>query len=434
MRVFSGYELLWLFFVYSFLGWVLETVTATLRQKKFSNRGLVNGPFCVMYGITAVLISVGLQELTGFWLFLFSMVYATVIEWIGGHLIEKAFKERWWDYSDVKWNLDGYICFPASFLWGILGSVIVTWGNELTWKVLSFLPAFLMHILLLALMAVMAVDIMASFLLLIKKGPYLEQWAAANEQLDKVSDRLSLLITQWIEKRIRKAYPKVQKVQKVQSATEEEVFAKGCSFYKIMLLFIIGAFLGDIIETVFCRITMGYWMSRSSLVWGPFSIVWGLALAVVTQLLYKYKDKSDSFLFLMGTLLGGGYEYLCSVFTEIFFGKVFWDYSSLPFNLGGRINLLYCFFWGIAAVIWFKKIYPHLSDWIEKIPVRPGKIITWILILFMCCNIMVSSLALVRYDQRDRGIRAENTAMQWIDNHFDDARMKQIYPKAKSAH
>ena len=107
MRVFSGYELLWLFFLYSFLGWILETVTATLRQRKFSNRGLVNGPFCVMYGITAVLISVGLQELTGFWLFLFSMVYATVIEWIGGHLIEKAFKERWWDYSDVKWNLDG---------------------------------------------------------------------------------------------------------------------------------------------------------------------------------------------------------------------------------------------------------------------------------------------------------------------------------------
>ena len=66
MNIFSGYELLWLFFVYSFLGWVLETVTATLKQRKFSNRGLVNGPFCVMYGITAVIISVGLQELTGF--------------------------------------------------------------------------------------------------------------------------------------------------------------------------------------------------------------------------------------------------------------------------------------------------------------------------------------------------------------------------------
>ena len=167
-----------------------------------------------------------------------------------------------------------------------------------------------MHIFLLVLMAVMAIDITASFLLLIKKGPNLEQWAAANEQLDKVSDHLSFLITQWIEKRIRKAYPKVKKVRKAEKSAEEDVFAEGCGFYKLMLLFIIGAFLGDIVETIFCRVTMGYWMSRSSLVWGPFSIVWGLALALVTLLFYKYKDHSDSFLFVMGTLLGGGYEYV----------------------------------------------------------------------------------------------------------------------------
>lgn len=52
-----------------------------------------------------------------------------------------------------------------------------------------------------------------------------------------------------------------------------------------------------------------------------------------------------------GTFIGGAYEYICSVFTEIVFGKIFWDYLGLPFNLGGRINLLYCFFWGIATVV-----------------------------------------------------------------------------------
>ena len=431
MRVFSGYELLWLFFLYSFLGWILETVTATLRQRKFSNRGLVNGPFCVMYGITAVLISVGLQELTGFWLFLFSMVYATVIEWIGGHLIEKAFKERWWDYSDVKWNLDGYICFPASFLWGILGFVSVTWGNALTWKLLSFLPTLLMHILLLVLMAVMAIDITASFLLLIKKGPNLEQWAAANEQLDKVSDHLSFLITQWIEKRIRKAYPKVKKVRKAEKSAEEGVFAEGCGFYKLMLLFIIGAFLGDIVETIFCRVTMGHWMSRSSLVWGPFSIVWGLALALVTLLLYKYKDHSDSFLFMMGTLLGGGYEYLCSVFTEIFFGKVFWDYSELPFNLGGRINLLYCFFWGFAAVIWFKNLYPILHHVIERILHRSKYLLTTVVAVFMICNIIVSMLALIRYDTREHSPKPKAHWEEVMDHYYPDETMRKIYPNAK---
>ena len=113
-----------------------------------------------------------------------------------------------------------------------------------------------------------------------------------------------------------------------------------------MLLFIIGAFLGDITETIFCRITMGRWISRSSVVYYLFSIVWSLGCVLLTMILYQYRNRSDSFIFMMGTLLGGAYEYICSVFTEIVFGTIFWDYSKIPFNLAGRVNLLYCFFLG----------------------------------------------------------------------------------------
>ena len=60
--MYTGYELLWLFFVYSFLGWALETAAAAVRQKRFVNRGLVNGPICVIYGIAAVLITVFCRE------------------------------------------------------------------------------------------------------------------------------------------------------------------------------------------------------------------------------------------------------------------------------------------------------------------------------------------------------------------------------------
>ena len=123
MEYLAWYELLLLFFAASFLGWVLETAAADIKQKKFVNRGLVTGPFCVMYGITTVLLTVGLGELRGIWLFLFSAIYATVVEWIGGHLIERLFHQRWWDYSGKKWNLDGYICLGASVFWGVLGFV-----------------------------------------------------------------------------------------------------------------------------------------------------------------------------------------------------------------------------------------------------------------------------------------------------------------------
>lgn len=252
-----------------------------------------------------------------------------------------------------------------------------------------------MNVILLVLVGVMIVDILASYLLLKGKSKNLKKWESANDKIDSVRVKLGTLIYNFVDGRIHKAYPKAQKTEniKVQSKEESEtkVFAYGCSFYKIVLLFFIGAFLGDITETIFCRITEGVWMSRSSVVWGPFSIVWGLAIAVVTQMLYKYKDKSDSFLFAVGTLLGGAYEYLCSVFTEIVFGKVFWDYSDIPFNLGGRINLLYCFFWGIAAVVWFKKLYPYISRAIELLPMLWGKIVTWILIIFMVINCGVSA-------------------------------------------
>ncbi len=75
-------ELFWLFFAYSFLGWVLETAAAAVKQKKFVNRGLINGPFCIIYGTASVLMSIGLHEVDGLWLFLGSMIYATSLEWI----------------------------------------------------------------------------------------------------------------------------------------------------------------------------------------------------------------------------------------------------------------------------------------------------------------------------------------------------------------
>ena len=171
-------------------------------------------------------------------------------------------------------------------------------------------------------------------------------------------------------------------------------------------------------------------MSRSSLVWGPFSIVWGFAIAAVTDLLYKYKDRSDRFLFLMGTALGGAYEYLCSVLSEMVFGTVFWDYSEIPFNLGGRINLLYCFFWGFAAVAWFKIFYPVISGWIEKLPICAGRILTWVIVVFMCCNMAASAMALIRSNERSQGIPATQSWQQSMDERFPDERMEKIYPNA----
>lgn len=424
------YEILWIFFVYSFIGWILEIAATACKQHRLTNRGLINGPFCVIYGIGAVLISVTLKELTGFWLLVGSAVLATVIEWIAGHLIEKIYHERWWNYDKLPYNLDGYISLPMSLLWGVLGFICVKWGNALLLSIFALMPLLVKRLMIWILLTIIIVDIVATLIIMSGRSKRIERWQAADNWLSGISNRLGRWIYIHVDKRITRAYPQahIQNVEKM----PKTVFAQGCDFYKIFLLFFIGAFLGDITETIFCRITAGVWMSRSSVVYGPFSIVWGLGVAAVTALLYKYKDRSDGFLFWVGTILGGAYEYLCSVFTEIVFGTVFWDYSSMPFNLGGRINLLYCFFWGIAAVVWFKKLYPVISGCIEKLPMKSGKIVTWILVVFMVCNIIVSCMALIRYDERSRqtDFVVDSSWKQQIDKHFPDERMEKIYPNA----
>ena len=199
-------------------------------------------------------------------------------------------------------------------------------------------------------------------------------------------------------------------------------------FYKLFWLFMIGAFLGDITETIYCRITSGIWMSRSSVVWGPFSIVWGLGLVIAAIVLYPFRRKSNWKIFLVGVIFGGLFEYLCSLFTEQVFGKVFWDYSDIPFNINGRVNLLYCVFWGVAAVIWTSDLLPYITILINKIPFIIGKTFNRLILIFMSINILVSGMALVRSNERTKGVEATFLWQKIMDKRFHDMRLAKIYP------
>ena len=431
---YSFYELVWFFFIYSFVGWCGEVCLAAIQKRRFINRGFVSSPVCPIYGIGAVSFAVFLPELSEnlFFLFLGGFILASFIEFVTGVLLEKIFHKKWWDYSKIRFNFEGYICLRYSLLWGIFAVLLILFADPFLQTVIHMLPELLGKILLWILSALLVVDCIGTGLTILGMQKKMLQVSEWSEEIGKISKLLENAITEKIRKRMEKAFPALEagKAEKKETA-ETKVFAQGCSFYKLVGLFFIGAFLGDVTETIFCFVTTGVLMSRSSVVWGPFSIVWGFAIAAVTLLLYKYKDRSDSFLFGTGTLLGGAYEYLCSVFTEIVFGKIFWDYSGMPFNLGGRINLLYCFFWGIAAVVWFKKLYPKISGLIEKIPHLAGKIITWTLIIFMCCNIVVSCMALIRYDERGNDVKADRAWKTYMDEHYGDEKMQLIYPNAK---
>ena len=190
------YQLFWLFLAFSFLGWCLEVAATAVRLGQYRDRGVLHGPLCLVYGITGCLITIALRELSGGWffLFLFSALYATVVEWIAGHLLEHYSHTRWWDYSDCKWNLDGYICLSASVVWGALGLVTVKWLVPLLMRLYQLVPAGLAHVLLWIFAILLVIDLLGTALTLGGLRYKLPRVDEVNNRLANLTLRMGLWI------------------------------------------------------------------------------------------------------------------------------------------------------------------------------------------------------------------------------------------------
>lgn len=123
---YTAFDYLWFFIIYSFLGWCVEVAYHVVTQGKFVNRGFLNGPVCPIYGFGLVGLILFLRPITDNLLLLFlgSVVFTSLLEFIGGYILEKVFNKKWWDYSDRPFNIKGYICLSFSIAWG-LGAVFV---------------------------------------------------------------------------------------------------------------------------------------------------------------------------------------------------------------------------------------------------------------------------------------------------------------------
>lgn len=431
------------FIIYAFLGWCAEVAVTAVKQRRFVNRGVMNGPIVPLYGLMATLAGVFLEpEENNLLVFVLgAVVLCAAVEVVAGVILERQFGRRWWDYSDRPMNLKGYICLESSLIKGVLVALAVRFLTPVLHWGLSFLPAIALQILALVLAVVLALDalVMVYGVHAVRRRwkmsePIAEYLQQASET---IGDGLTTRTLGWYQgyqkRHLAKAFPNLTRLSAEEEHPAANVFAAGIGFYKLFWLFLIGAFVGDLIETVFVWGTSGVLMSRSSLLYGPFSVVWGLGAAILTVVLRGLMDKSDRYIFVGGALMGGVYEYMCSVVTEKLFGKVFWDYSKIPFNLNGRINLLYCVFWGIAAVIWVKEVYPRISALIEKIPMKVGKVLTWVLVVLLALDVLLSCMALGRMDQREKGIPATNAVQQFLDEQYPDEYLTQRYQNMKLA-
>lgn len=227
------------------------------------------------------------------------------------------------------------------------------------------------------------------------------------------------------KKRALLSAPANAEIDMTESSSEH--FARGLNIYKILLLCFIGSFAGVVIEMIWCIVTNGYIESRSGLVYGPFNLLYGAGCVVLTVCLYRFRNRGVWISFLGGAVVGSIVEYICSWGQELVFGSRSWDYSEMPFNLNGRICLLYSVFWGLLGVLWIKNLYPRISKLILMIPNKAGKIVTWLLTVFFVFNSIVSVVSVYRWSQRAAGIEPSGTFWEIVDQRFPDERMEKVY-------
>lgn len=194
------YRLVWIFFIYAFLGWCTEVSYAALVTGKFVNRGFLNGPVCPVYGFGVVIVLTCLTPLEENLLLLFlgSVALTSALEWLTGFVLEKLFHQRWWDYSEEPFNLSGYICLRFSIAWGFACLFVVKLLHPTVLLLIRLIPKTLGVVLLALLGAVMAVDLAATVSSVIKLNRRLAQIdelaakikEASNEFGENLADRV----------------------------------------------------------------------------------------------------------------------------------------------------------------------------------------------------------------------------------------------------
>ncbi|MCD8383042.1 MAG: putative ABC transporter permease [Clostridiales bacterium] len=433
---YTVWETLLLFFTYAVLGWAGTVAADAFRTGRFVNTGTLNGPVNLTSGIVLTLAAILSEQYAAnfFGLFLLTAMIITAAGPICGFLSERVLGRKLWDYTSGEYNtFNGWKGLVRTLISTLLALIVVLFLHPYLYIAIQLIPPTALKVIDTILLVVLGLDLLSTFVAM----RVIRRWE--NRRLMEVSASLRDIRMTWgsrlvsaIRRRLWKAFPELADAPNRGDGfgrpAEGRVFARGLCVHKLFWVFLICALMGDLIETVFVWVTSGVLMSRSSLLYGTFSVVWGLGGVLFTIVLAPLRERSDRFVFFGGFLLGGAYEYLCSVFTEIVFGTVFWDYSDMPFNIQGRTNLLFMFFWGVMALVWVKAIDPVFNRGIEKIPPVLGTVLTWILAVLMALDIGVTGLAMGRYVARSTGAESANTVESFLDNQYPDELIEWVWP------
>jgi len=227
---------------------------------------------------------------------------------------------------------------------------------------------------------------------------------------------------------------------------------KNFSLWRLIAYFIIYSILGFIIETIYGLISKGVIESRQSFLYGPFCAIYGVGAVIMILSLSPFKENNNR-LFLGGFVVGSIVEYIISLIGEIIFHVKWWDYSSMPLNINGRICVYFSVFWGFLGIYLVSYINPKIDRLINyikrKLSSKYIKPIEITITIFMLFDFLVTTYALKNFYIRtvvEQNIDVENkTAIvkeyeriygnakksEFINKFFGNEKMIKTFPNLK---
>ncbi len=200
-----------MFFIYSFLGWIIESTYVASIEKKFVNRGFLIGPYLPIYGVSSVIMILYLRQYkdNAITVFILAMFICTFLEYITSYIMEKLFNARWWDYSKMKWNLNGRVCLKNSLLFGLLGIILIYLLDPILTNFTNNINKTILIIISIICMVIFITDVIFSCNIVIKlKNNFNELKFDATMEIKKLIDQK--LKKRYFQNRVYRAFPMIK--------------------------------------------------------------------------------------------------------------------------------------------------------------------------------------------------------------------------------
>lgn len=202
MYLYTWYQWLLFFFIYCFIGWIIESTYVSVKSFHFVNRGFLRLPLLPLYGSGAIIMLWLSLPVQGnlFLVFLFGMAGASALEYATGYAMERLFKMKYWDYSSKPFNLNGYVCLGTSIAWGFLTLLLTeVIHRPLEWLVLD-LNGTVCIALVIVIGSLFITDAIHSTKEALDLGRILESMTKLKSELEEVQVQIALLKAETAQK------------------------------------------------------------------------------------------------------------------------------------------------------------------------------------------------------------------------------------------